>query len=116
MSDPTSILGPYGKIRPVDIPSLETAIGIFNKHGLCAGIHGTSLWNPRYKDIDLIVVHGDNEHCVPEFLSAIEEIKTQLDCEVVNQNGNASIGYDLEIRVNEESKTLVLHVSYVVLL
>lgn len=100
-----------GKIRQPDRSILGKAISTFKKHGLCAGLHGTSLWNPRYKDIDLLVVQGDTEHCVPEFLSAIEEIKTQFDCEVVNQFGNASIGYDLQIQFPH----LVLHVSYVLL-
>lgn len=101
----------YGKIRPPDRILLEKVVSIFKNHGLQAGLHGTSLWNSRYKDIDVLVVQSDAKHCVPEFLSAIEEIKTQFDCEVVNQLGNASIGYDLHIKFSH----LVLHVSYVVL-
>ena len=65
----------YGKIRKEDLPLVREIIDIFKKHNLKAGLHGTSLWNPRYMDIDLLVV--SNKNLVDDFLEATKEIKNK---------------------------------------
>ena len=100
----------YGKIRPEDLPMLKSVVEIFRKHNLKAGLHGTSLWNPRYKDVDVLVVSVENK--VNDFYSAFEEVKRQFNAKVLEQKGNETVGLDYDVEIGK----LILHLSYVVLL
>ena len=100
----------YGKLRPEDRPALESAVRAFRANGLRSGLHGTSLWNPRYKDIDLLVVAFEKEG-VRDFLKAVSRLKKQ-GAKVLAKRGNEKIGLDYDMKFGKA----VLHVSYVPLL
>ena len=100
----------YGKLRKEDVPVLKSVVAILKKHKLNAGLHGTSLWNPKYKDVDLLVVSDKNG--AREFLWALDEMKETHGAEILEQKGNETIGLDYDIKIG----TLILHLSYVVLL
>src|SRR5574341_2319418 len=82
----------YGKVRDEDLPVVKSAIGIFKKHNLKAGLHGTSLWNQNYKDIDVLVVSDKNQ--VSDFYAAFVELE-KLG-KVLGQRGNEIVGLDYD--------------------
>jgi len=102
----------YGKIREEDIGALENLVELFKKHGLRAGLHGTSLWNKNYKDLDLLVVSESEKVGVPEFKVALAELLEMFSATVSGENGDDTIGLDYDIQIGK----LVLHLSYVILL
>ena len=49
----------------------EQIIKIFRKNKLNCGLHGTSLWNQNYKDVDLLVFSlGDKSE---NFIKALDD-------------------------------------------
>src|SRR3989344_3489559 len=100
----------FGKLREEDIPILNEIIVIAKKNGLQFGLHGTSLWNDQYKDVDLLVTSQENN--ATNFKSFLEEVKEKYSAKIVNERGNEEIGLDCDIKIGRT----VLHVSYVVLL
>jgi len=100
----------YGKIRKEDLDTVKKAVKIFHKHKLNVGLHGTSLWNHRYKDIDMLVTSKSNK--AKHFLDALEELKHVHGIRIVEERGDKETGLDYYIEIG----TLVLHLSYVVLL
>lgn len=99
------------KIRKEDLPSLKSVVEILRQHNLMAGLHGTSLWNGKYKDVDLLVI-SDSADGSKEFFRAVDEIKNGNNAKILEQKGNDTIGHDLDIEVGK----MILHLSYVVLL
>ena len=97
----------YGKIRPEDIPTVEIAVKVFAKHGLSAGVHGTSLWSDAYTDLDLLVFSEKND--ADSFRKALEELVTMLNSSIVLQKGDDEIGLDYELQTD----TVLLHLSFV---
>jgi hypothetical protein len=87
-------------------------VHIFGKHRFQTGIHGTSLWNKQYKDIDVLVFSPSEEVGVEEFHDALQDILVRLDARLLNQKGNETIGIDCEVGIHDA----VFHISYVVLL
>jgi len=102
----------YGKLRPEDVPTLKLVIELFRKHGLRAGLHGTSLWNAQYKDVDLLIVAPSENSGVKNFLEALEDLKKQYPAKILQQKGGENIGLDYDIEIG----AMILHLSYVVLL
>ena len=102
----------YGKLREADRPVLEAVVRFFKEAGFSAGLHGTSLWNPQYKDIDLLVFSNAGKVGAAEFLKALKAISQKHRGEVANQKGNEEIGIDCDLKIGP----VILHVSYVVLL
>lgn len=102
----------YGKLRPEDVPTLKSVIELFRKHGLRAGLHGTSLWNAQYKDVDLLVIASSENTDVKNFLEALEDLKKQYLAKILQQKGDKTIGLDYDIEIDK----MILHLSYVVLL
>lgn len=100
----------YGKLREKDVPVIASVVRIFKKHNLKAGLHGTSLWNPKYKDIDILVISLRNQ--AQKFYQALEELQKRNQAKIINQRGNETVGLDYDIKIEKA----VLHVSYVVLL
>ncbi|MFQ5620586.1 MAG: hypothetical protein ACE5FT_01960 [Candidatus Nanoarchaeia archaeon] len=98
----------YGKLRSADKEVFESVVSMFKAHGLDCALHGTSLWNSAYKDIDLLVIGGT----VGDFRKALSEIKKVYDYTLEFEKGNADVGLDLEIIIGE----VVLHISYVLIL
>ena len=101
----------YGEVRLEDFSVLKSAIEIFKKHGLQCGMHGTSLWNSKYKDIDLLVMSGSKSNGVKEFLNALEEIRKQFKGKILQKKGNEDVGLDYDLLVGKT----ILHISYVVI-
>lgn len=101
----------FGRLRIEDVPILEKALSILKTHHFQAGLHGTSLWNSNYKDIDLLVISESGNSGAVEFLLALKELETALGGRIQNQKGNETIGYDAELI----SGSCVFHISYVVL-
>jgi len=102
----------YGKIRGEDLPLLESVVQIFKKRGLKGGLHGTSLWNRNYKDVDLLVVSGSSASGVESFLMALDDLKNKHSAKILKEKGNELIGLDYEVEIGK----MILHLSYVVLL
>ena len=100
----------YGKLRQEDIPLFEKVVTIFKDHNLHCGLHGTSLWNAAYKDVDLLVISQSND--VSTFRKALDELQSRLHAEILEEKGNESAGLDYDIKL----ENMILHVSYVVLL
>lgn len=101
----------YGKMREEDLPILKSAIEVFKKEGLKAGLHGTSLWNAQYKDVDVLVISTEKSG-LSHFRKALGLLKKELSANVLQEKGNEEIGLDYDLEIGK----LVLHVSYVVLL
>ena len=102
----------YGKLREEDRPVLERVVKFFKEAGFGVGLHGTSLWNQHYKDVDLLVFSDAGKAGVMEFLAAVKKISQKHKGEVVNQKGNEEIGIDCDLNIGP----VTLHISYVVLL
>jgi len=100
----------YGKLRKEDIPLIDSVTALFKTHNLRTGLHGTSLWNAKYKDVDLLVCSLQND--VHSFLTSLESLKKEHHAKILEQRGNEHIGLDYDISIGG----LILHVSYVVLL
>jgi hypothetical protein len=103
-------MGKYGKLREKDAPILKSVVELFRKHNLKSGLHGTSLWNPNYKDVDLLVISDKN--AIVDFYAALEEMKVRRDVKIISQRGNEKIGLDYDVEIGR----LILHLSYVILL
>jgi len=101
----------YGEISAEDLIILKQIIEIFRKANLSCGLHGTSLWNPKYKDVDLLVV-SQGSSGVKEFLRALEELQRKLHGKIIDHRGNETIGLDYDVKIGKMN----LHISYVVLL
>ena len=101
----------YGEISADDLILLKQVIEVFRKSNLSCGLHGTSLWNPKYKDVDLLVV-SQGTAGVKEFLRALEHLQQKLKAKIVDHRGNDAIGLDYDVKIGKMN----LHLSYVVLL
>ena len=98
-----------GKIRKGDVPAIMSVIKIFKSAWFSCALHGTSLWNKNYKDIDLVVFpRSSRAGGVGKFLVALEQLK-KSGAKIKTARGNEKIGFDYDI---DFSKTR-LHVSYV---
>ncbi len=104
----------YGKIRKSDLRVVEQVIGIFRKRHLRAGLHGTSIWNPHYRDIDLLVVFPKKprQEGVENFRKGLVDLQKNLGARVIGMRGDETAGLDYDIRISKA----FLHISYVVLL
>jgi capsular polysaccharide biosynthesis protein len=102
----------YGKLRPEDVLTLKLVIELFRKHNLRAGLHGTSLWNAQYKDVDLLVVALSENSGAKSFLEALADLKKEYSAKILQQKGEENIGLDYDIEIGK----IILHLSYVVLL
>ena len=91
----------YGKIRSEDVFLLEFVLKVMRKRGL----HGTSLWNRNYKDIDLLVI-GKNE----DFAKAIKVL--EKNGSILDYKGDSTIGHDYNLRLKDAR----FHISNVILL
>jgi len=100
----------YGKLREGDLPVLESTLTLFRKYGLKAGLHGTSLWNSKYKDIDLLVFSQSND--VKVFKEALNELLQVDNVELLGQKGDDVSGLDYDIKIDQT----ILHLSFVILL
>ncbi len=100
----------YGKLRQEDLPSIEAMVSLFRKHNLFSGLHGTSLWNPNYKDVDLLVTSVTND--VAAFKQALQEMLEAQKGQIVEEKGDDVMGLDYDIRIG----SMVLHLSFVILL
>lgn len=100
----------YGKLRQEDLPLIQEIVNLFRKHELSSGLHGTSLWNPNYKDVDLLVVSSTND--VLAFRVALQEMLLAQKGQVIKEKGNDMMGLDYDIKV----EGMVLHLSFVILL
>jgi len=98
----------YGKIRNEDLPVLKAIVLIFKKHNLQVGLHGTSLWNPKYTDIDVLVTSAKNG--VKDFYAAIENLKKEHQITISKMKGNETVGLDYEMKI----ANAIIHCSYVV--
>jgi hypothetical protein len=101
----------YGEIRAEDLVVLKQIIEVFRKANLSCGLHGTSLWNHKYKDVDLLVV-SQGTSGVKEFLRTLEELQKKFKAKVTDHRGNETIGLDYDIKIGKMN----LHLSYVILL
>lgn len=102
----------YGNIREEDVPVLEKVLELFEKNGLKAGLHGTSLWNKSYKDIDLLAVSFKETGGVDDFLRVVETLENELGAQVGEMRGNELIGLDCDLEIGPT----IFHLSYVILL
>src|SRR3989338_6687470 len=93
----------YGKIRDEDLPVLKSVIEIFKKQGFQTGLHGTSLWNKSYKDVDLLVVSSKKD--ADDFLELLNVLKKQCDAVLMEGRGNKTVGLDYDIKIGK----LILH-------
>ena len=100
----------YGAIRNEDIPVLDSVLAIFKKHNLSVGFHGTSLWNPRYKDIDILVTSSAKDAQL--FLTALDDIQKKHQANMTKIQGNNEIGLDYDLVIDNT----IIHASYVILL
>lgn len=100
----------YGKLRQEDLPTIEALVSLFRQHNLFSGLHGTSLWNPNYKDVDLLVVSLTND--VAAFKLALQAMLVAQKGEIVEEKGDDVMGLDYDIRIG----SMVLHLSFVILL
>ena len=83
---------------------------IYRKYGLKSGLHGTSLWNQKYKDVDLLVfsLSGD----INSFKKAFNELLEKHYGKILGQRGKEISGLDYDVKIGN----MVLHLSYVILL
>ena len=95
----------YGKLQEKDLPLLESVVEVFKRHGFNAGLHGTSLWNPNYKDIDLLIVGKDTAAFRKALVEATMKCKGQID----NLKGSTEIGLDCDLKTPHA----IIHISYV---
>lgn len=104
----------YGKIRKSNLRVVEQVIGIFRKYHLRAGLHGTSIWNSYYRDIDLLVVYlgKSKREGIDNFRKALADLQKHFGAKVTGTRGDETAGLDYDIQIQ---KTF-LHISYVVLL
>lgn len=98
-----------GKLLEVDKEIILGIIKIFKKHELGIGIHGTSLWNPKYKDVDILAVSKTNN--VQAFDKALKELLKQYKGKILDQKGDSYIGLDYDIKIGK----LIVHLSFVIL-
>src|SRR3989344_7899300 len=96
-----------GKLKAEDIPLILAIVDICRRNGLEAGLHGTSLWNAKYKDIDLLVFSLAND--VQVFRKALESILKEQQGKILEQKGNEKIGLDYDIQI----KKVIVHISFV---
>ena len=99
-----------GKLKTEDVPTIVQIVETLRRNGLQAGLHGTSLWNTKYKDIDLLVCSSSN--CTSIFRKALESILKENQGVILEQRGNEKIGLDYDIQI----KRIVIHISFVILL
>ena len=98
-----------GEIRKGDVPAVKSAVKIFKSAGFSCALHGTSLWNKNYRDIDLVVSRPNvNPRDIAKFLVALERFKKQ-GAKIKNAKGNKDIGFDYDVLLQKTR----LHVSYV---
>ncbi|MCH8049145.1 hypothetical protein IH979_00295 [Patescibacteria group bacterium] len=102
----------YGQIKKDDITVLKTVVELLKEHDLAVGIHGTSLWNPEYKDIDLVVFGMARRAQPADFLDVIDHLKKDLNAEILKQRGDEKVGFEVELKVRKAR----FHLSYVILL
>lgn len=89
----------------------RASLGFFQKRRLKVGLHGTSLWNSKYKDIDLLAV-SDRKTGIKDCIASIADLKKKYRAKVLGHRGNESIGLDYDIKIGK----MILHLSYVVIL
>lgn len=103
----------YGKIRPSDLATVKKVVSLLKRKGLRVGLHGTSLWNRNYKDIDVLVIHpSSNLKGLEYFQFVLEKIGKMPRAKVLGVRGNAEVGLDVDVSLGQT----VLHLSYVLLL
>ncbi len=98
-----------GKLRESDKEIILGTINIFKENKLGIGIHGTSLWNPKYKDVDMLAVSKTNN--VQDFDKALKELLKQYKGKILEQKGDSTIGLDYDIKIGK----LIVHLSFVIL-
>ena len=99
----------FGKLRQEDLGVVEEVLSILKAYTLSCGLHGTSLWNAQYKDIDLIAFSQDND--ISAFRSAIKELQ-EKGAVIEQERGDEVVGIDLDVSY----KGSALHLSFVILL
>jgi hypothetical protein len=102
------MIGPLAVLREEDIPQVQKVVSIFKKHGFGVGVHGTSLWNRKYKDIDLLVFSKDASTNPETYKKVIQELQSEHDAKILEQKGSAELGWDHELNLAET----ILHISY----
>ncbi|MEK6902077.1 MAG: hypothetical protein AABX02_00620 [archaeon] len=100
----------FGRLRPADVSKLESLIDWFAKAGFRCGLHGTSLWNAKYKDIDLLVFSSKPKS--DSFLRTFNKVLKLSGATLIEQRGNSQIGFDMDVRWGRT----IFHLSYVVVL
>ncbi len=98
-----------GELRKNDIKTLTFATSLFKKYGFSSALHGTSLWNKNYKDIDLVVFPKNSRAGeVGKFLVALEKLQ-KSGAKIKTARGNKKIGFDYDINFKKSR----VHLSYV---
>ncbi len=100
----------YGKVQKRDSAKLKSILAIFKKHHLQCGLHGTSLWTPKYKDIDILVFSP--KRLVNDFELAIRAIQRKFKAKILEMRGNEKIGYDGDLQIGK----MIYRLSYVIIL
>jgi hypothetical protein len=102
-----------GKLRKEDVPIIKDIVAILKEFKLNCGLHGTSLWNSSYKDVDLLVF-SNNPTGLVDFRKAIQKVSEKFPVAIGKERGNDKIGLDLDLNI--DNGKIYLHLSYVVLL
>lgn len=100
----------YGKLRKEDVPILQSLLKSLRKYNLRGALHGTSLWNSKYKDVDLLVISAHND--VIAFKQWLAKALNEHQAQILAEGGNEVIGLDYEPKI----KDTVFHISFVRLL
>ena len=100
----------YGRLRKADIPKLESLVRFFGKLQMHCGLHGTSLWNSHYKDVDLLVFSSKSNPT--KFLRMLKSFVKSKNGKLLEERGNPLIGYDVDVRLGRT----IFHISYVLIL
>ena len=103
-------MGNYGKVQPEDKKALKLLIREFKSKAFHCGIHGTSLWNKNYKDIDILVFSVINRS--KSFIEVIENLIKKMGFKLLYKKGTKDAGLDYEM----EKGNCIFHISYVILL
>ena len=99
-----------GKLRKEHQSLFKEIVEHFKEYNLKAGIHGTSLWNRKYKDVDLLLFSEDNN--AASFLQAFETLKSKYPYKILHEKGTPQAGLDYEIEI----EGLILHLSFAITL
>ncbi len=100
----------YGKIRADDQAAISQAETLFFSKGFQVGFHGTSLWNSRYKDIDMLVIDPAGKLGADTFRDVLGTLEKEYRAKVHWVAGNDDTGLDFEVNI----KDTLLHISWVI--